>query len=302
MEGACKKIKDITDLPVYVINMDERKDRWKRFMSNEAIRRFKNLERISAVNGKELKYRTEKRISIGTRLRIFRNYRRSHYEIATLGAIGASISHIKTWQKFYDSGKPCCIIMEDDAVWFPEYIEKINEILPTIPDTCGMWIIGYYPKTLVIEHLSSEKPWNKVHSFTAAHSYIITRETAKKFLEEPFPIETHIEYYMTSVSVIKGVQILQHPDVLVDFYRTYIGPRTNDSNTSQHKKAGCPTCDVADDYSQLYKHYSRKRKDKEMAVSGIVYDKQDDTVLTFKNNSNTAKKPTRKKKRISPHS
>jgi glycosyl transferase family 25 len=275
-------LSDIRNLQVYVINLNERKDRWKRFMSNEAIREFKHLTRISATNGKKLKYRTERRISLGTRLRIFRNYRRSHYEIATLGAIGASISHIRTWQTFYDSGKESCIIMEDDAIWFPEYIEKINEILPSVPDSCGIWILGYYPKTLVVERLQSVKPWNKVHSFSAAHSYILTREAAKKLLEEPYPIETHIEYYMTTVSVIKEFQILQHPDILVDFYRTYVGPRANDSNTSQHKKLGCPTCDVEDDYSQLYKHFSRKKKGSEMVVSGIVYDKQDDGILTFK--------------------
>lgn len=295
MDGKISNIKDIRDLPVYMINMDERKDRWKRAMSSEAIRAFKNLERLSATNGKELKYRTEKRISIGTRLRIFRNYRRSHYEIATLGAIGASISHIRTWKKFYDSGEPYCIVMEDDAIWLPEYISKINEILPTVPTTCKMWLLGYYPKSLVIEHLKSEKPWNKVHSFTAAHSYLITREAAKKLLEEPYPIETHIEYYITTIATLKNFQILQHPELLVDFYRTYIGPRTNDSNTSQHKKMGCPTCDVEDNHSQIYKHFTRTGKDKEMVVSGIVYDKQHDSILTFKRTAKKVNK-TRKKK------
>jgi len=156
-----------------------------------------------------------------------------------------------------------------------------------------MWILGCYPKTLVIEHLKSEKPWNKVHSFTAAHSYLLTREAAKKLLEEPYPVETHIEYYITTVATLKGFQILQHPDIIVDFYRTYIGPRTNDSNTSQHKKMGCPTCDTPDDYSQIYKHFTRKEKDKETVVSGIVYDKQDDNILTFKKNAKTIR---RKKK------
>lgn len=295
MDAKISNIKDIRNLPVYMINMDERKDRWKRAMSSEAIREFKNLERLSATNGKELKYRTEKKISIGTRLRIFRNYRRSHYEIATLGAVGASISHIRTWQKFYDSGKPYCIVMEDDAIWIPDYINIINDIVPTISSTCGIWLLGYYPKSLVIEHLKSEKPWNKVHSFTAAHSYLITREAAKKLLEEPYPVETHIEYYITSVSILKGIQILQHPDIHVDFYRTYIGPRTNDSNTSQHKKMGCPTCDVEDNYSQIYKHFTRTDKEKEMVVSGIVYDKQHDNILTFKKNAKKVNK-TRKKK------
>lgn len=295
MEAKLSTIKDITEIPVYMINMDERKDRLKRAMSSEAIRKFKHLKRVSATNGKKLKYRTEKRISMGTRLRIFRNYRRSHYEIATLGAVGASISHIRTWQQFYDSGKPFCIVMEDDAIWLPEYIDTINTLIQTAPENAGIWLLGYYPKTLVIEHLKSEKDWNKVYSFTAAHSYLLTRSAAEKLLEEPFPVETHIEYYMTTTSIIKNFQIVQHPDIHVDFYRTFIGPRTNDSNTSQHKKDGCPTCAVEDNYSQLYKHFTRRTGDKEMVVSGIVYDKQYDNVLTFKRNARTLKKKKTKK-------
>jgi len=280
---------DITNLPVFVINMNERKDRWKRAMSNEALRMFKKLKRFPATNGKKLKYRTEKRISIQTRLRIYRNYRRSHYEMATLGAVGASISHIRAWERFVESGAPMCIIMEDDAIWTSDHIDKANELYGSLPDGWGIWIMGHYPKNLVIEHLNANKPWNKVYSFTAAHSYLITREAAKKLLEEPYPIETHIEYYMTATAVLKGISIVHHPEMFVDFYRTFIGPRTNDSNTSQHKKMGCPTCDVPDDYSQLYKRFTR-RADKGMLVSGIVYDKQDDGILTFKHNAKTHKK------------
>ena len=83
---------DITNIPVYVINMDERRDRWKRFMSQEAVRIFKNIKRVPAMNGKKLDFRKERRISMATKLRIYRNYRRSHYEIATLGAVGATLS------------------------------------------------------------------------------------------------------------------------------------------------------------------------------------------------------------------
>jgi GR25 family glycosyltransferase involved in LPS biosynthesis len=287
---------DIRNLPVYAINLTERKDRWKRFMSNEAIRTFHNLERLPGTNGKKLDYKTDKRISMGTKLRIHRNYRRSHYEIATLGAIGASISHVRTWQKFVESGEPICIVLEDDAIWTSDLIDKANELYPSLPSNWGMWILGYRLPTLVIEHLSKE-PWNQVHSFTAAHSYILKRETAKKLLEEPFPVDTHIEYYMTACATLKNFLIVQHPDMFVDYYRTYIGPRTNDSNTSQHKKKGCPTCDVPDEHSQLYKHFTRKGT-KGMVVSGIVYGKQSNHVLTFKNNANTVhRKKTRKSKK-----
>jgi len=148
MEEKISKIKDITELPVYIINMDERKDRWKRAMSSEAIRKFKNLQSISATNGKELKYRTEKRISMGTRLRIFRNYRRSHYEIATLGAIGASISHIRTWQKFYDSGNHSVLLWK---MMLYGFLTILKRLIPFFQRVLKHAVFGFLD--IILNHL-----------------------------------------------------------------------------------------------------------------------------------------------------
>jgi GR25 family glycosyltransferase involved in LPS biosynthesis len=282
MDGG-KASADIKNIPAYVINMNERKDRLKRFMSQEAIHEFKNLKRISATNGKLLDFRRDKRISMSTKLRIYRNYRRSHYEIATLGAIGATISHVSVWKTFVKSGAPVCIVMEDDAVWTPEAIEQINKEYNNIPDKWGLWVLGYFSKTLIIEHIKDSKNWDKVYNFSGAHSYMITRETAIKLLEDVYPIDTHIEFYMTGSSIIKDFLIVENKNVRIDYFRTFVGPRvsTSDSNTSQHKENGCPSCDIPDDYKQIYKHFTRTKDDK-MIVSGVVYGKQDNTILTFK--------------------
>jgi len=279
-----KTFVNITDMPVYVINMKERKDRWKRFVSQEAIPEFKNLHHVYGVNGKKLDFRKDKRISMGTKLRIYRNYRRSHYEIATLGAIGATISHANIWKTFLKSNSPVCIVMEDDAVWTYEDIEKINEEYKKIPEDWGLWVLGYYHNTLVVEHMKGDKKgWDKIYNFSGAHSYMITRDVAKQLLEDVYPIDTHIEFYITGSSIIKNFLILNNPNVYINYFRTFVGPRvsTSDSNTSQHKKDGCPTCDAPDDYKQLYKHYTRT-KDKSMVVSDVVYGKQSNEILTFK--------------------
>jgi GR25 family glycosyltransferase involved in LPS biosynthesis len=272
---------DIQNIPVYVINMNERKDRWKRFMSQEAVHQFKNIKRVSGINGKKLNFRKDKRISMNTKLRIYRNYRRSHYEIATLGAVGATLSHAHVWETFLKSDAPSCIVLEDDSVWTPEMIETINEEYKRIPDNWGIWILGYFHKTLIMERMKNG--WDKVYNFSGAHAYMITRDVAKKLLEDVYPIETHIEFYMTGSSIIKNFLILENPKVHIDYFRTFVGPRvsTSDSNTSQHKKDGCPTCDIPDDYRQIYKRFTRT-KNKAMVVSGVVYGKQDDTILTFK--------------------
>lgn len=279
---------EFTDIPVYVINLPERKDRWKRFLMQEGIREFKKLEQSHAFNGRKMDFKRDRRISIGTRLRIYRNYRRSHYEIATLGAIGATVSHTNIWKRFLESGKEECIVMEDDAIWSTDDVKNAAELYKTVPDNYGVWIMGFRPSDLVIEHMpASYSPWNRVFNFTAAHSYVITRDAAKILIEEPFPIEMHIEYYMTACSILKNFSIVHHPAMHIDYYRTIIGRKTNDSNTSQHKKKGCTICNEPDDYSQLYKHYTR-RGPNGMVVSDVAYGKQSNEIVTF-NHTNPAK-------------
>jgi GR25 family glycosyltransferase involved in LPS biosynthesis len=286
---------EFKDIPVYVINLPERKDRWKRFLMQEGIKQFTHMNHANAFNGRKMNFRKDPRISIQTRLRIYRNYRRSHYEIATLGAIGATVSHTNVWKRFLESGKDECIVMEDDAMWSVEDVVHAAELYKTLPQTYGMWIIGFRPHDQVIERMEPPNtPWNRVYNFTAAHSYLLTRDAAKILLEEPFPVESHVEYYITACSILKNFLIVHHPDIHIPYFQTIVGKKTRDSNTSQHKKKGCPTCNTPDDYSQLYKHYTRRSKNG-MVVSDVAYGKQSDTILTF----NSKSPATRKVRRVS---
>lgn len=276
--GRKTRKRNIFTLPTYVINLKERADRWKRFISQPVTSSFKHLKHVFAVNGKRLNYRKDKRISIRTKLNITRNYRRSHYEIATLGAVGSSFSHIDVWKRFIASGAPQCLILEDDAILTDSQLRIINEVTP--PPGWGIWLLGCYLPNLIVKPLA--KGWSRVYNFTAAHAYILTRAAALKLLEEPFPIETHIEYYMTGTGLLKDIEIVHNDRVHVEFFRKAQGPRTADSNTSQHKKLGCPTCRVPDDYKQLYRGFTRKTKSG-MKIMGIIEAPQPKRLLTFKN-------------------
>jgi len=279
--GKTRKRRDIFSLPTYVINLKERADRWKRFVSQPVTSSFKHLKHFYAVNGKKLNYRKDKRISIRTKLNITRNYRRSHCEIATLGAIGSSLSHIEIWKRFVASNAPVCLVLEDDAILTDSQLRMVNDMTP--PEGWGIWILGCYLPNLIVKPMADK--WNRVYNFTAAHAYMLTRGAALKLLEEAFPIEKHIEYYMTGTALLKDIKIVNHEDIHVEFFRKPEGPRTADSNTSQHKKAGCPACDVPDDFSQLYKGFTRKTK-RGVKIMGVVEAPQPKKILTLKNTAN----------------
>lgn len=264
---------DLRKIPAYVINLKERADRWRRFTDQPAVHSLRRLRRFTATNGKALRWRSDRRISLHTRLNIFRNYRRSHYEIATLGAVGSSLSHIAAWRAFVASRAPVCLVLEDDAILTDDQIKKVESLASTAPADWGVWLLGCYKPNLIFEQggRGDGADWRLVHNFTAAHAYLLRREAALKLLEDPFPIETHIEYYITGCATLKDFKIVNHPDLHVEFFRKERDqPRVYDSNTSQHKKAGCPTCKVPDDYRQLYRGPTRRRRDGEFEVAGLI--------------------------------
>lgn len=230
---------DIFKTPIYVINLKERADRWQNFMTQDPAVKALHIKRLDAQNGKKLDYLKDTRIAPYTRLNIMRNDRRTHREVASLGAVGASISHTNAWRKLVASGAPYAVIMEDDARFTMEQLQKINEIAKTIPDTAKVWLFGLFKPNMEHEPLPNGSSWSRVMKFTAVHAYVITRDAAQVFLEQVYPIDMHIDHYMSTMSVLYDIPMLLHKDVFLPFGGVLKpGSKTTmlESNTSQHTK------------------------------------------------------------------
>jgi GR25 family glycosyltransferase involved in LPS biosynthesis len=96
-------MKDLTDVKLYYINLDVRKDRREQFEAQTALAAMPPIERISAIHGLSVNVKNNMKVGLHTRVQVATQYRRSHYEIHSRGAIGASYSHHKTWQAFLKS-------------------------------------------------------------------------------------------------------------------------------------------------------------------------------------------------------
>jgi hypothetical protein len=229
-----------------VINLDRRKDRWDEFSSQETMKQFKKLERFSAVDGSKLDPFTDKRIGIHTRLNIVRNYRRSHYEINTLGAIGASLSHIGIWKRFLESDAEYAVVFEDDTVVREEDLTRVDTLIRDLPQGWDLWLLGTHKWMYQGVPLTDDpKGWSKTLQFTGAHAYVISRRGAQILLDEPFPIETHIEFYITACVKLKGLKIVRHPSLRIGYNAEYT--KENDSDTFE-SRFSCPVCYVPDNY------------------------------------------------------
>lgn len=275
---------DIFHTPVYVINLKERKDRWSLFLHQDPGVRMLDIHHVQATNGKALNYLKDPRIAPYTRLNIMRNDRRTHREVATMGAIGCSISHANVWKRIVSSGVPYAVVMEDDARFTTEQLQAINELAKTIPPSAQIWLLGLFRPNLVHEPLPNNSPWSRVYTFTASHAYIITREAAKKLLEQVFPIDMHIDHYMSTMSVLYDIPMLLHKDLYIPFggiMEASHKARALESNTSQHKKDGCSACHVPDHLSRFYRRVGPKTR-KGRIVHGLRRPKLDRRVLTYR--------------------
>jgi hypothetical protein len=250
---------DIRNSPTFVINLDRRPDRWSEFQKQPLVKEFKRLERFSAVDGSKLDVANDERISLHTRVNIAKKYRRSDYEINTAGAIGASLSHLTIWKQFLASDAAYCVVFEDDTLIRQEDLDKIDRLIPKLPaGGWDMWLLGthrwaFSGKPLVPDN---RKGWWTVESFTGAHAYVLSRRGAEILLEEPFPIETHIEYYITGCARLKGLRLIKSWALRM----TYSAEETEeiDSDTFDSRKS-CPVCYVPDNFPEVgfYMPYNR---------------------------------------------
>jgi GR25 family glycosyltransferase involved in LPS biosynthesis len=232
-------MKDLTDTHIYYINLDTRKDRKEQFEAQEALATMPPVERITGVHGLSVDIKKDKRVGVNTRVQVITEYRRSHYEIHSRGAIGASLSHLKAWKTFLNSKAKYALILEDDVKLPPTFSIMVRDCAKDLPANWDVWILGWN-HTPVDTGKNGQSPFRRILHFVGAHCYIITRHAARAFVDEVFPIETHIEHFMNNVAFLKGLSIVR--DV-----RLHLPQMDRVLNISDVRKPeGCPACHLDD--------------------------------------------------------
>lgn len=232
-------MKDLTDTKIYYINLDLREDRKKQFEAQDALAIMPPVERISAIHGLSLDIKNDTKIGLNTRVQVSTEYRRSHYEIHSRGAVGASFSHIKVWKAFLKSGAKYALILEDDVKLPPTFSMMVKDCARDLPSKWDIWILGWNHTPTDTTH-KSVNPFRQVLHFTGAHCYILSRSAAKILVNEAYPIETHIEHYMSNVAFIHGLKIIRD-------LRLHLPQMDRVLNISDVRKPdGCPACSLDD--------------------------------------------------------
>lgn len=110
--------------------------------------------------------------------------------------IGCSLSHIKAWAKFKESGESIGLILEDDAVYTPSYnLEELQSDIDKLD-----WDVIYLGKhDKYISGLSETKLVSRLlygHGHWGAHAYLINQTSVDKLIAKYQPIKLAVDVFI----------------------------------------------------------------------------------------------------------
>jgi len=193
---------------VYLINLDKSKDRLEQsdFELKKLGGIFKEYQRVSAVDGKQLSEEYIKSITTQYSYYFLNNPRDTHYQFDTKGGIGCALSHIKVWKDMIDNNYENIIVFEDNFTI--DDIEKFNKTLYNIPKeaTIGYFFYGLFHDNMLITKINDY--WKIIDDLyvTGTRCYFLNIKLAKDLLKNSFPIEIHIDFYINFYCINNNVK------------------------------------------------------------------------------------------------
>lgn len=189
----------LVDLPVYVINLDRRPDRWHDVQQMLARNQFWRVQREAAVDGKLLPAQVLDQVTTPESRESLTRPRVRHEELGSVGAVGCTLSHVNVWRRIVASGEPA-LVVEDDAVLVPELAQY--RVFAQPDQVCSGYdlvLLGYFalrspPPAQRIAPSNAVVPYGSL--FFGTQFYYLTPAGAQKLLEHALPVEIQLDAYM----------------------------------------------------------------------------------------------------------
>jgi hypothetical protein len=196
------------------------------------------------VDGKKIDYLNDDKVSVLVKHNVLRHTRRGHEFINTIGAVGCYMSHASVYEWFSKSSDPVMLVFEDD-ISLPagsyERLKKYVASTPLLKDSSkwDMWSLG----SSISEgsRVSATDPTVDVKTFVLAHAYFLSKRGVERLLKHIYPIEFHIDGYMSYLAKIDMLKIYGSP--------TYLFRQVGTSSDIQPNHL-CPLCDIPEDFDK----------------------------------------------------
>jgi glycosyl transferase, family 25 len=196
-DGNCVQAMGI-DLPIVVINLPHRSDRWQALSQRMSAVGLTKLIRAPAVEGARLSAD-----HIASLLKVPDHHSldqipRSHLTL-TRPAIGCFLSHLAVWRWVIASNLRQVLIFEDDAVPAPQFDSAcLSVALASIPSSAGMVFLGR-----IIMNGLADRPASsylaRIYYFNGTFAYLISPAACCSLVRYLQPPHWHIDHQISKV-------------------------------------------------------------------------------------------------------
>ena len=197
-DGDCAQANGL-NLPVVVINLPHRTDRWQALFRRMREVGFTKLVRAPAVDGARL---PDDQIAALTELPAdgVDQPPRSHLTL-TRPAIGCFLSHLAIWRWVLETNLCQLLVLEDDAVPTPSLnANRFREITTSIPENTGLVLLG----RMIMGGLADIPEGSelaRIYYFNGTFAYLITPLACRTLLLHLLPLRWHIDHQISKVLI-----------------------------------------------------------------------------------------------------
>jgi GR25 family glycosyltransferase involved in LPS biosynthesis len=211
------------------------------FSDQPGAAEFTSLRRFSAIDGRTIRVLDNKQISLQAKSNIIKKTRRSHDEIDTVGAVGASMSHTTVWKQFLTTTAEYALVFEDDTKippGLPAILAACSKERSELPSGFDLWLLHY--AFVKMEGSSADgllpltKTWSAPQDFYSFAGYVISRRGAERLLSDAFPVEMHIDRFANKKAELGLLDVVVHN-------RVRLGTRGSKSDI---QVGGCRICKI----------------------------------------------------------
>ena len=187
------------DLPVIVINLPRRVDRWETLCWRLEAVGLTRLIKAPAIDGIDL---PEAQIAtlMGSERKTVDEAPRSHLSL-TRPATGCFLSHLAIWRRLIDEKLPRALILEDDAAPTTNCSsEKFQRAFAAIPDDAGL----VFPGLIIMGGLADRSTVSglaRIYYFNGTFAYFVTPAMCQTFLRHLLPLRSHLDHQISRLLI-----------------------------------------------------------------------------------------------------
>jgi glycosyl transferase, family 25 len=186
-------------LPIAVINLPHRTDKWQAVSSRMAAVGLNKLIKVPAIDGGKLSLEAIAPL-LGQPPELIELPPTSHFAL-TRPAIGCFLSHVAIWQQMIEQNLPRMLVMEDDATPVANFDPiRFSSVVNQLPQAAQMVLFGR-----IIMNGMAEKPkgsdLSRIYYFNGTFAYLITPAACKFLISRVLPVNGHIDHEISRVLI-----------------------------------------------------------------------------------------------------